>query len=91
MRKELADWEPLAEPTRFLDEIKQWRCYLRTCTDPTTGWGASAAITTSEDQQIGLLQHFNVPTPTQTDNLVMTAYDSMMYHIWLPRVRSAIK
>ncbi|KAJ3162897.1 Tuftelin-interacting protein 11 [Geranomyces variabilis] len=69
MKRLLADWDPLTDPTFAADVFRQWKQLLR-------------FESGTESKRRGM--DFDV----QTRN--MTAYENMMYGIWLPKVRQAI-
>ncbi|RKP05513.1 GC-rich sequence DNA-binding factor-like protein-domain-containing protein, partial [Thamnocephalis sphaerospora] len=90
MRQQLADWDPLADPTLFLAQVKRWRPHLRTCSDAATGWGVNRAADTAADTQVGLTVWTTLAPVERSREPTMTAYDSMMYHIWLPHSAVAL-
>ncbi|KAJ3169686.1 hypothetical protein HDU87_000567 [Geranomyces variabilis] len=69
MKRLLADWDPLADPTFAADVFRQWKQLLR-------------FESGAESNRRGM--DFDVRTRN------MTAYENMMYGIWLPKVRQAI-
>ncbi|CCU99604.1 unnamed protein product [Malassezia sympodialis ATCC 42132] len=59
LRRDLASWEPLAEPLRFVTELAAWASVLR-------------------------------PTDSGTAERPMTPYESVLWNLWMPRVRHAL-
>lgn len=72
VKKMLASWDPLADPTFGADAFRQWKKLLMT---PTQRSPKKANMVMDGDEEA---------------NRKMTPYESMMYNIWLPKVRQAI-
>lgn len=73
MKKMLASWEPLQDPTFGADAFRQWKKLLMTPTQRSKKQSDRMVIDGDEDA-----------------NRKMTPYESMMYNIWLPKVRQAV-
>ncbi|KAI8050875.1 GC-rich sequence DNA-binding factor-like protein-domain-containing protein [Syncephalis plumigaleata] len=79
MRHELVDWHPIEEPERMLNAMIKWQPYMKET--------ASVAVVNHENND----HRWSMPVSTdKKPNRAMSAYESMMYHLWLPRVRSAL-
>ncbi|WFD18818.1 hypothetical protein MCAP1_001029 [Malassezia caprae] len=59
LRKDLAAWDPLAEPLRFVSELAAWASVLQ-------------------------------PPDSGTADRPMTPYESVLWNLWMPRVRYAL-
>ncbi|KAL1923074.1 uncharacterized protein VTP21DRAFT_9450 [Calcarisporiella thermophila] len=77
VKQMLANWEPLKDPSLALDIFQKWRVLLRT-NPPTPILNDPLGMDLDE-----------VPG-RQRDAQLMTPFESMMYSIWLPKIRSAI-
>ncbi|QRV88943.1 Tuftelin-interacting protein 11 [Ceratobasidium sp. AG-Ba] len=76
IRRAMAQWEPLNEPAAFTDIFRRWKKAFRL--RPTV---ESTALITND------LRPTSSTTAVETQ---MTPYESMLWSIWLPRVRSSI-
>ncbi|KAI9591953.1 GC-rich sequence DNA-binding factor-like protein-domain-containing protein [Syncephalis fuscata] len=74
-----ADWEPLKDPACLVEEIRKWRPFVNT----------PAPHTNNGDNDV-YQHHWPTPTIDKKQERVMTAYESMFYHYWLPRIRSTL-
>lgn len=76
----MVDWEPLQDPTAFTGVLKRWRKALRI---------ADAA---EPDLQLNIYgQHDASRTRSrQSAKTVMSPYDSLLWNVWMPKIRSAI-
>ncbi|KAG8717170.1 hypothetical protein FRC08_008049 [Ceratobasidium sp. 394] len=76
IRRAMAQWQPLEAPTEFTDIFRRWKKAFR-LRPPVE----SAALITRD------------PQPTQSAAIIeaqMTPYESLLWSVWLPRVRSSI-
>lgn len=84
MKRAWSEWNPLESPTAHLDDLKQWRRMYRL---------QKRDATTSEDdaRQIDLFGAASYGSSMRTTSpRTMTAFESLLWTLWLPRVRSAI-
>ncbi|KAL5512900.1 hypothetical protein ACEPAH_3298 [Sanghuangporus vaninii] len=78
-RKMVASWRPLEEPDAFTSTLHKWRNALKMSTiDPET------------DMQVDVFGTRSVSSRPLQSDAPMTPYESLLWNIWLPRVRSAI-
>jgi hypothetical protein len=91
----MASWEPLEEPLAFTDIFRRWKKAFRLKPPVesnaliTSDLGPSTTTATSETQVMSI----SLPA-LDTDaqnNRQMTPYESLLWSVWLPRVRSSIK
>ncbi|CAG8474767.1 11481_t:CDS:2 [Ambispora gerdemannii] len=80
IKRSVIDWDPLSDPTtaHWLEMLKKWQRLLKTSVpiNNNNSYG-------SNGDRFGFTKNLNNST-------TMTPYESMMYNIWLPKVRSAI-
>ena len=80
-RAELVDWKPLEEPRKWTPILDQWKEALK-----MSG--------RQKEEETALASFYGVP-PKQTivaDVVqVMTPWEALLWHAWLPKLRSAIK
>ncbi|TPX55306.1 hypothetical protein PhCBS80983_g05426 [Powellomyces hirtus] len=69
MKRLLARWEPLTDPTYASDVFRQWKRLLMIASQADTKRTANGYPEESRE---------------------MTPYESMMYNVWLPKIRQAI-
>ncbi|KAF8317597.1 TFP11-domain-containing protein [Clavulina sp. PMI_390] len=81
VRRQFAMWNPLQKPELLTPEFKKWRRLLR--------------ISASQEPSNVLIERHNMSTdssrsknPPRSND--MTSYESLMWNVWLPRVRSVI-
>ncbi|RKP25249.1 GC-rich sequence DNA-binding factor-like protein-domain-containing protein [Syncephalis pseudoplumigaleata] len=86
MRQQLVDWSPLEQPARMAEEIEQWRSYMEAHATTTT----TATTTVANREEDGYPRWSTAAAPEKKEGRMMNAYESMMYHMWLPRIRSAL-
>lgn len=83
VRRLLQNWDPLGSPSFAVAELKRWRRHF--LVDKTVvKSGTDVGMYGSVDQSNG-------GSSAKASDRQMTAYETMMWSIWLPRVRSAIK
>ncbi|KAG8780652.1 hypothetical protein FRC15_009352 [Serendipita sp. 397] len=82
-RLELAEWDPLQQPKRWTDIFIKWRGALK-----------MSAKRQDEDSEMAVVSIFGAPPPVKTTITpmaeVMTPWEALLWHVWLPKVRSAI-
>ncbi|EJD07266.1 TFP11-domain-containing protein [Fomitiporia mediterranea MF3/22] len=78
-RRMMASWRPLDEPTAFTSTLRRWRqAFKMTVVQPEA------------DMQVDVYGTQRVsPRPLQVD-VPMTPYESLLWNIWLPRIRSTV-
>ncbi|QRW17181.1 Tuftelin-interacting protein 11 [Rhizoctonia solani] len=76
LRRVMAEWDPLRDPTAFTDIFRRWKKAFR-LKQPSE---STALIT-------GDLMASTTGVSNQTQ---MTPYESLLWTVWLPRVRSSI-
>lgn len=81
VRRRFTMWNPLQEPEVLTAEFRKWKRLLR--------------ISKSRDPGTALIDRHNMSEPTKSKVPArsddMTPYESLMWNVWLPRMRSAIK
>ena len=78
MRRPFAEWQPFdLSSDALLSSLKQWK-------------KAYNLPTTSDDQALIVNGH-DAPRHLNGVERVMTPWESLLWNIWLPKVRSAIK
>ncbi|KAH8108887.1 TFP11-domain-containing protein [Phellopilus nigrolimitatus] len=78
-RRMMATWRPLDDPAAYTSILRRWRNALK-----------MTIIDTKADMQVDVYGTRTVSTrPLQTD-LPMTPYESLLWNVWLPKVRSSI-
>ena len=87
LRTLLATWHPLEDPTRDLATVSAWRALL--VDDNVKRRGAkNDAFSTKND--LFSTQNDTFSTKNSHSSHTMSPYETLMYVIWLPRVRSAL-
>ena len=81
-RAELMDWNPLEEPTRWTSMLSRWR-------------GALRMSSRQKDEELALASFYGAPPSKETVAAdvvqAMTPWEALLWHAWLPKLRSAIK
>ncbi|EJD51791.1 TFP11-domain-containing protein [Auricularia subglabra TFB-10046 SS5] len=79
VRRDLASWHPLEEPSKLTAVFAQWQPALK------------MTIPEAPKTDVGMYSGISVipSKPIETD-LPMTAYDSLLWNAWLPKVRSSL-
>ncbi|KAG9022220.1 hypothetical protein FS837_006526 [Tulasnella sp. UAMH 9824] len=78
VRRLLTQWQPLEDPTFLTGELRAWKPALRTSAVPR------------EDSQVVLYGGFKADVAKKKEELVMTPYESLLWNVWLPKIRSCI-
>ncbi|KAF8637621.1 hypothetical protein AX17_002690 [Amanita inopinata Kibby_2008] len=80
MRRMVATWHPLEDPSAFISTFRGWRRVLR--------------VSSAEDQStMTELDKYGreIPVTAQSESHeAMTPFESLMWNVWLPKVRTAI-
>ncbi|KAI0642293.1 GC-rich sequence DNA-binding factor-like protein-domain-containing protein [Trametes meyenii] len=79
IRRMLASWQPLEDPTAFTSNFRSWRRALK--------------MATSEERQPDQVQVYGNSTVISAHTVEekpMTPYESLLWNAWLPRVRSSL-
>ncbi|KAJ3299916.1 hypothetical protein HK104_006067 [Borealophlyctis nickersoniae] len=77
-KRALGDWDPLTEPTAGADVCRRWRKLLVT---PTKRGGIKKG-------SAGTWEDARVESEGQEK---MTPYEALLWHVWVPKLRQAIK
>lgn len=84
LKRAWMEWDVLAEPTLYLDDLKKWkrafRCRQRR-SDTSSAVGLFGTYSSAKPSS-GLI--------TPLDEPKMTAFETLMWTTWMPRVRSAV-
>ncbi|KAI0769250.1 GC-rich sequence DNA-binding factor-like protein-domain-containing protein [Irpex lacteus] len=78
MRRLLAQWQPLEEPTAFVSTFRLWRRALK------------MAEPEEPISQVQVYGSSTIITPVAPIAKPMTPYESLIWNAWLPKVRSCI-
>ncbi|KAI0675861.1 GC-rich sequence DNA-binding factor-like protein-domain-containing protein [Trametes maxima] len=79
IRRMLASWQPLQNPTAFISNFRSWRRALK--------------MATSEERPPNQVQVYGSSTVISAQTVEekpMTPYESLLWNAWLPRVRSSL-
>ena len=78
----LSQWNPLEHPDKLLSTFRLWRRALKLADHQER----------PPDSQVGLsgASAFSVPPPKIDAPTSMTPFESLLWNVWLPRVRSSI-
>ncbi|KAF8523620.1 GC-rich sequence DNA-binding factor-like protein-domain-containing protein [Gautieria morchelliformis] len=78
VRQSLASWQPLQDPTLLVNVLRRWRRALK--------------MSVMEKAQLNadVYGARNFQSTTSVQDVAMTPYESLLWHSWLPRVRSCI-
>ncbi|KAG8976662.1 hypothetical protein FRB90_009094, partial [Tulasnella sp. 427] len=78
MRRLLTQWHPLEDPAFLTADLRAWKPALRMSAAPR------------EDSQVVLYGGFKADVVKPKEELVMTPYDSLLWNVWLPKIRSCV-
>ena len=82
MKRAWSEWNPLESPTAHLDDLKKWRRMYRL---------QKRDASEDDARQVDLFGAASYGSSTGiTSQRTMTAFESLLWTLWLPRVRSAI-
>jgi len=87
-----AEWDPLLEPTRFVDDLKKLAPVL--LPTPSSSSPASADKSLRRPDPTAMFAHRvaeDLASHSRSHRLSTTAYETMIYTIWLPSVLAAIR
>ncbi|KAL1684079.1 GC-rich sequence DNA-binding factor-like protein-domain-containing protein [Schizophyllum commune] len=79
-RRLVTAWDPLEEPTAFIGTFRKWRRVLR----------VNAESEKPPDRQLESFGSRVIPTTPVVIEKPMTPFESLLWNVWLPKVRSAI-
>jgi tuftelin-interacting protein 11 len=79
-RAELMDWNPLEDPARWTSILARWK-------------GALRMSGRQKDEELALASFYGAPPPKDVADIAqaMTPWEALLWHAWLPKLRSAIK
>lgn len=80
VRRMLSRWNPLEEPTLLLSTFRLWRRALKLADREER----------PPDTRVGLFGGATFAVPLPKVEVPMTPFESLLWNIWLPRVRSSI-
>jgi tuftelin-interacting protein 11 len=80
VRRMLSQWKPLEEPDKLLSTFRLWRRALKLADHEER----------PPDTQVGFLGGSAFPVPPPKVEVPMTPFESLLWNVWLPRVRSSI-
>ncbi|VDC06053.1 unnamed protein product [Peniophora sp. CBMAI 1063] len=81
VRRSLQSWQPLEEPTLLLDTFRLWRRALKI---------TEAQAPPRPETQVSMYGATVVSIAAPAVEVPMTPFESLLWNLWLPRVRSAI-
>ncbi|KAJ8079505.1 hypothetical protein PM082_011092 [Marasmius tenuissimus] len=79
VRRMVSQWNPLEEPTAFMNTFRTWRRGLR--------------VSSTEEQTEMQVDRYGTTTVSRALPQIekpMTPFESLLWNVWLPRVRTAI-
>ncbi|KAI0352110.1 TFP11-domain-containing protein [Trametes cingulata] len=79
VRRMLASWQPLEDPTAFTANFRTWRRALK-----------MAASEEKPANQVQVYGSSTVVSSAAVQEQLMTPYESLLWNTWLPRVRSTL-
>ncbi|KAI0319971.1 GC-rich sequence DNA-binding factor-like protein-domain-containing protein [Amylostereum chailletii] len=80
VRRTLAQWKPLEEPDTLLGTFRTWRRALKLADHQAR----------PPEHQVGFIGAPTLTAPVPQVDVPMTPFESLLWNIWLPRVRSSI-
>jgi tuftelin-interacting protein 11 len=80
VRRMLSRWNPLEEPDKLLSTFRLWKQALKLADREER----------PPDTQVGFLGASAFPVPPPKVDVPMTPFESLLWNVWLPRVRSSI-
>ena len=93
VRRMVVTWNPLEDPTFFLATFRNWRRALKTNEmkqDPGTQLVNKFEPATTGDPYVNLLDSRWTITHHSCSEKPMTPFESLLWNVWLPKVRTAI-
>ncbi|GLB41835.1 putative GC-rich sequence DNA-binding factor-like protein [Lyophyllum shimeji] len=79
VRRMVAKWDPLEDPTAFVSTFRTWRRALRVNTE-------EAAV----ESQVDIYGAKTVQPAQPATEVLMTPFESLLWNVWLPKVRTSI-
>ena len=80
VRRMLSQWNPMEDPGKLLSTFRLWKRALK--------------LTDHEerppDNQVSLFGVSELPVPPPMVEMPMTPFESLLWNVWLPRVRSSV-
>jgi len=80
VRRMLSQWNPLEEPDKLLSTFRLWKRALKLADHEER----------PPDTQVSLFGVSAFPVPPPKVDVPMTPFESLLWNVWLPRVRSSI-
>lgn len=95
VRRMVATWNPLEDPTFLLSTLRNWRKALKTNSgvpksDRQIDVHGTTTVVKPVDPYVDLPLHLLTSTYSVCSETPMTPFESLLWNIWLPRVRTAI-
>lgn len=85
LRRLFIDWDPLSDPAFAVSELKRWKRHFMIDKNQTK------AANGMDIDVYGAADSTNGGSSAKGSDRTMTAYETMLWTIWLPKVRSSIK
>ncbi|KAG6908973.1 hypothetical protein DXG01_002581 [Tephrocybe rancida] len=79
VRRMVASWNPLEDPTAFVSTFRTWRRALRVNTEETP-----------VESQVDIYGTKSVQVAPVSSERAMTPFESLLWNVWLPKVRTCI-
>jgi len=80
VRRLLSQWNPLEDPEKLLSTFRLWRRILKLADHEER----------PPDTQVALFGFSAFPVPPPKVEVPMTPFESLLWNVWLPRVRSSV-
>ena len=80
VRRMLSQWNPMEDPDKLLSTFRLWRRALKLADHEER----------PPDNQVSLFGVSELPVPPPKVEVPMTPFESLLWNVWLPRVRSSI-
>ncbi|KAL0571701.1 hypothetical protein V5O48_010262 [Marasmius crinis-equi] len=96
VRRAVAQWKPLEDPTAFMQTFRNWRRGLRvnSAEKPpelqVDRYGTTTVSTASPQMYVASESFVGSALTVCSSEKPMTAFESLLWNVWLPRVRTAI-
>ncbi|KAG6897813.1 hypothetical protein C0992_010617 [Termitomyces sp. T32_za158] len=79
VRRMVASWNPLEDPTAFVSTFRTWRRVLRVTTEEVP-----------PESQVDTYGSKNAQAPQMSIERPMSPFESLLWNVWLPKVRTCI-
>lgn len=92
----VAQWNPLEEPTAFISTFRNWRQALKLgdAEEKPQGqvdvYGTRTYISPASQVSVALSRFLVFPTNTPISEKSMTPFESLLWNVWLPRLRTSL-